>query len=159
MKRSAMLFSLFLGALISTPASLLAESCGPQSFGKVKLHIEDDKLLTDVGSKTHARYRLPVVGSGWRCLKMRAFPKRRLLFVEWHQGEAGTSQIFHRTSLLAFSVNATGVQPRGNWTLSQGYRGKGPDIIEATQTYRLEETDWSIDVVLTGARRVHIEIN
>ena len=88
---------------------------------------------------------------------MPAFPKQLLLFVEWHEGEAGTSQVFHKVSLLAFSVNATGVRPRGTWTLSQGYRGGSASIVEVAQTYRLEESGRSVDVVLKGMRREHIE--
>ena len=156
-RHAGMATLIFLWALISGPAGGLAGNCEPQSFGKVKVRIDDDKLLAEADGKALTRDQLPVVGSAWRCLKMRAFPKRRLLFIEWHEGEAGTSQIFHKISLLAFSVNATGIRPRGSWTLSQGLRGRGGDIVHAAQTYRLEESDWSVDVVLTGTRRVRIE--
>ena len=139
------------------PANALAVECKPLAFGALSVRIADDKLIAEAGGKVVARHQLPVVGSAWRCLKMRAFPNRRLLFVEWHGGEAGTSQMFHKISLLAFTVKPDGIIPRGAWPLSQGYRGGGPEIVEADRTYRLEESQWSIDVVLEGLNRIPLE--
>lgn len=152
----ASLLALFCAGLPAAPHANAA-GCTAQKFGAVAVRIDDDKLISETGGKTVSQQPLPVVGSAWRCLKMQAFPDDRLLFVEWHQGEAGTFQIFHRISLLAFSVDEMGVRSRGDWTLSQGYRGKGPDIVEANRTYRLERRDWGVYVVLEGIRRVPIE--
>lgn len=147
--------ALATGFLFATNAH--AGGCAAQNFGGISVRIDDDRLVAGAGGKVLAQQPLPVVGSAWRCLDMRAFPDHRLLFVEWHQGAAGTSQIFHRISLLAFSVDERGIRARGNWTLSQGYQGKGPDIIEVAQTYRLERREWGIEVVLEGTRRITIE--
>lgn len=157
MKHAVFGFWLFAGAAILAPASALAAQCKPLAFGALSVRIADDTLIAEGGGKVVARHQLPVVGSAWRCLKMRAFPKRRLLFVEWHGGEAGTSQMFHKISLLAFTVKKEGFKPRGAWALSQGYRGRGPEIVEADRTYRLEESAWSVNVVLEGLSRIPLE--
>ncbi len=157
MKHAATVFRVFVWALVSAPAIASAAPCTPQTFGVVTVRIESDKLVAQASGKTLARHQLPVVGSAWRCLSARAFPEKRLLFIEWHGGEAGTSQIFHKISLLAFSVDTKGVRPRGGWTLRQGYRGGGPSIVEADRTWRLEENEWAVDVILKGTRRIGIE--
>ena len=50
-----------------------------------------------------------------------------------------------------------GVTPRGEWVLRQSDHGDGPARIEADRTWRLEEQDWGVDVILDGPRRIGIE--
>ena len=140
---------MFLGVAVlslmmfGTADPAAATACAAQAFGNVTV---------DIDGRT-----LPVVGSVWKCLAMRAFPKKRLLFVEWNGGQAGTRSIFQKVSLLAFSVTPGGVTPRGEWIIRQGYHGDGPERIEADRTWRLEEHDWGIDVILEGTRRIGVE--
>ena len=149
----AVLILMMFGA--ADPAA--ATACATQAFGNVTVDIDGRKLIAKRDGKTLARRTLPVVGSAWKCLAMRAFPKKRLLFVEWNGGQAGTRSIFQKVSLLAFSVTPGGVTPRGEWIIRQGYHGDGPERIEADRTWRLEEHDWGIDVILEGTRRIGVE--
>lgn len=157
MRRAAAGLIGLLGAGLLAAPHALAAGCAAQKFGAVTVRIDDDELVAEAGGKALSQIPLPVVGSAWRCLNIQSFPSQRLLFIEWHQGEAGTFQIFHRVSLLVYSIGEAGIHPRGDWTLRQGYRGKGPDIIEAARTYRLEPRELGVEVVLEGTQRITIE--
>ncbi len=144
-------------ALCVAPAPTRAEACAAQTFGDVTIGIEGRQLIAKQAGKVLARHELPVVGGASRSFALRAFPKKRLLFIEWTGGQAGTRSIFQTVSLLAFSITPEGITPRGEWVIRQGYHGDGPARIEADRTWRLEEHDWGVDVILEGTRRIGTE--
>jgi hypothetical protein len=137
-------------------ASGSAKDCEAQLHHSVKVTVLDDVLVAigDDGSKIE--FALPVVGSFWRCIEMAAFPDQDLVIVEWHEGSAGTSKIFSRTSLLAFSINTTGVVPKGVWVLVESLQGASGTEFSVNRTYGIEEDDGRVDIIFTGIQRVTV---
>jgi hypothetical protein len=150
--------SLFLAAIpfFTTTVSGAAKDCNAQLHGGVIVIVSDDTLVATIGPKAIGEFALPVVGSFWRCIQMVAFPDQKLVIVEWHEGSAGTSKIFSRASLLAFSVDASGVVPKGGWVLTEALQGASEPEFLVRRTYEIEENDGRVDIVFTGIHRVSV---
>ncbi len=137
-------------------ASGSAKDCEAELHDSVKVTILDDVLVAMGNDGNKSEFPLPVVGSFWQCIEMAAFPDQELVIVEWHEGSAGTSKIFSRTSLLAFSVNTTGVVPKGAWVLVESLQGASGTEFSVNRTYGIEEDDGHVDIIFTGIQRVTV---
>lgn len=149
---------LLLWALISKPYEVRAEVCATQTLGDITVAIDDRAVIAKKDGKALARHELPVIGGAPKCFAMRTFPKKQLLFIEWNAGQAGTRSIFQKTLLLAFSITPEDITQHGEWVLRQTHHGDGPERTEADRTWRLEEHDWGVDVILEGTRRIGVEL-
>lgn len=151
----ALLFAATL--FVTTTVSVSAEDCNAQLHGGVFVVVSDDNLVATIGPKTIGEFALPIVGSFWRCIEMVVFPDQKLVIVEWHEGSAGTSKIFSRVSLLAFSVDASGVAPKGSWVLIEAFQGASGTEFIVRRSYKIEENDGRVDIVFTGIQRVSVD--
>ena len=140
--------------LFASPSIGRANECEAQFPGEVIAVVSDDVLVTMVGEEKVSEFSLPIVGSFWRCIAMAAFPAQEMLFIEWHEGSAGTSSIFSRVTLLAFSVGSSGAVLKGGWTLVESLQGPNRTEYEVNRSFRLAEMDRSVEIIFAGEERV-----
>lgn len=125
----------------------------------MKIVISNDLLVATRGEDAVGEIHLPVIGSFRRCIEIEAFPDQKLLIVEWHEGSVGTSSIYTRVSLLAYSVDASGIVPSGAWVLVEALQGASGLQFLVNRSYEIEQINGDVDIVFTGMERVSIEMN
>ena len=132
-------------------------ACPPVQIDGKAVNIEGFQIVAREGGEEVTSADLPVLGSGWRCRAVHAFPHRGLVFVDWFEGAARTSQIIKRTSLLAFTIRDGALLPLRNWTLLFGAEDNDGTHVWTEQSYRLKTTDIGVEVELSGVRRLRVD--
>lgn len=153
-----------LGALIAVGligmtagGAAAAEECRAAFDGDVTISVTADRLVTSVGGKPVAEEVLPLVGSGWACEAMHAFPDHALLFMKWHEGSAGTYLFYTQVDLLAFTIHPTGARPAGRWVLRQTIDNAEGTTHKTRRGYSLSPGPDGVTVTLTGVERALVE--
>lgn len=131
--------------------------CAAMTVGAAGLAVEDFVLVSRTAGRVTASLDLPVLGAGARCLAARAFPDLGLLFMEWHEGEAGTSVIVDRASLLAIAAAGGELRLLQSWLLRSGRQDRAGAVRESARSYRLVPGPDGIRVELAGPEVGFIE--